>query len=97
MKNIQIIDGADNCAYEIYAITDDQFQLIFPNGQDIEFVSDFTARVGHAKTTSLLNELWESPCNKKEVNGIHGTIFFELDYKKPFYPTRKESEMVVVF
>jgi hypothetical protein len=29
MKNIQIIDGADNCAYDIYQITDEDFKIIF--------------------------------------------------------------------
>jgi hypothetical protein len=40
-KNIQVIDGADNCHYPIYSIEEEYFALIFPNGQDIEFVDDF--------------------------------------------------------
>ncbi|MEG7978457.1 MAG: hypothetical protein NY202_00600 [Mollicutes bacterium UO1] len=40
-KNIQVIDGADNCHYPIYSIEEEYFNLIFPNGQDIEFIEDF--------------------------------------------------------
>ena len=28
--NVQIIDGATNCTYSIYAFTDEQFALLFP-------------------------------------------------------------------
>ena len=38
MKNIQVIDGANNCSYDIFAVTDDEFKILFPDpGQDIEF------------------------------------------------------------
>jgi hypothetical protein len=40
-KNIQVIDGAINCHYPIYSIEEEYFNLIFPNGQDIEFIDDF--------------------------------------------------------
>ena len=41
MKNVQIIDAAQNCAYSIYAIPDDDFVKIFPQeGQDVEFDDD---------------------------------------------------------
>lgn len=50
MKYIQIIDGAQNCGYWIYGITDDLFEEIFPEkGQDIEFIDDFIDRVGEKK------------------------------------------------
>ena len=29
-----------------------------------------------------------------EANGIHGTLFYELDSKKAYYPTRKDEEAV---
>ena len=40
MKNIQIIDGAINCVYDIFEATDDEFKLIFPAGQDIAFIDE---------------------------------------------------------
>lgn len=44
MKNIQVIDGADNRVYDIFAATDEEFGLIFPQGQDIAFIDEVMAR-----------------------------------------------------
>ena len=96
MKNIQIIDGADNCTYEIYAVTDEEFDAIFPNGADIEFVEDFTVRVGEARATEISNAMWKRPVDKKQVQGIHGTLFYELKRKAVYYPTKKESEAIAL-
>lgn len=41
VKNIQVIDGADNCTYNIYAATEEEFDDIFPNGADVEFIEDY--------------------------------------------------------
>ncbi len=30
MKNIQVIDGALNCVYDIFPLTDEDFSVIFP-------------------------------------------------------------------
>jgi hypothetical protein len=38
MKNVQVIDGAENCTLPIYAGGDDDFALLFPRlKQNIEF------------------------------------------------------------
>lgn len=95
-NNIQVIDGALNCTYSIFAVSLGDFKEIFPEeGQDIEFLNDFTERVGNNHASEILNRLWLAPVSKKIVSGIHGTLFYELDYKKRFYPTKKESEMVI--
>ena len=40
-KNVQIIDAAANRTYHIYAFTDEQFALLFPEeSQNIEFIED---------------------------------------------------------
>lgn len=96
MKNIQIIDGADNCTYSIYSVSEDDFQIIFPgHGQDIEFASDLDERIRNTPNESLYERLFEKTIEKKQVVGIHGTLFYEMDYKKDFYPIKRESEMVV--
>ena len=46
MKNIQIIDGADNCSYSIFEFSDEEFSAIFLVGQDISFIEDVVARLG---------------------------------------------------
>jgi len=95
MKNIQVIDGADNCTYSIFSLTDDEFKDIFPgNGQNIEFIEDVIDRLGEIKTEKILINAWDRPVDKEEVIGIHGTLFYELEFKKKFYPTKRDSEMI---
>ena len=94
-KNIQVIDGALNCSYEVFAASPEDFEEIFPNSQDIEFIEDFIARVGEKHATEVCSRLWVARVDKNTVQGIHGTLFYELEYKNEFYPTKRESEMVI--
>jgi hypothetical protein len=96
MKNVQIIDGADNCTYDIYAVTDDEFVAIFPNGADVEFVEDFVSRVGEKRAAEISDAMWTRRVDKKQVVGIHGTLFYELRRKAAYYPTKKESEAIAL-
>lgn len=93
-KNIQVIDGALNCTYDIFAATERDFAAIFPRGRDIEFIEDFGKRVKAKRGNAILQRLWEARVDKKRVRGIHGTLFYQLSFKKKYYPTKKESEMV---
>jgi hypothetical protein len=82
-----------NCSYDIFAATDEEFALIFPGDTDIEFIDDFIARVGEEVAGRTLEPLWKRRIDKKEVRGIHGTLFYELEFKKKYYPTKKESDL----
>lgn len=98
MKNIQIIDGSDNCTYSVYAVTDDEFRFIFPDdGQDIEFIEDIIQREGEEKTSNIMTPIWDRYIEKIHVNGINGTLFYDLLGKKQYYPTKKDIEMVTPF
>jgi hypothetical protein len=92
MKNIQIIDGAENTVYDIFAATDDEFAIIFPSGQDIAFIEEVVAR----NTASMLGEtfknIWMRRLHKNKAMGIHGILFYGLDNKMKYYPTRKDEE-----
>lgn len=95
MRNIQVIDGARNCAYDIFAATEEEFSLIFPEkDQDIEFIEDVRKRVDEKKMNYIFNAIWQRRVNKKLVQGIHGTLFYELEYKKKYYPTKIDKEML---
>ena len=97
MKNIQVIDDAVNCTYDIYVINDTDFIEIFPDGNDIEFEDELFKRLGNDRAKDILSKLWEKRVDKKIVDGIHGTLFFGehlCEEKKPFYPTKKEAEMI---
>jgi hypothetical protein len=41
---IMVVDGAENCAYDIFATPDDDFALIFPERTDIAFIEDIERR-----------------------------------------------------
>ena len=94
MKNIQVIDGVANCTYSLFAATDEEFNVIFPNGADIEFAEDLFDRVGDDAGTKITSAIWKRPVDKKAALGIHGTLFYQLLQKKRYYPAKKESEMI---
>ena len=95
MKNVQIIDGADNCTYSIFAFSDEEFATVFPGeGQDIEFIEDVVARIGDKQVGKMLGPVWQRTVDKRDVNGIHGTFFYGLYFKKKYYPTKRDAEMI---
>ena len=93
MKNIQIIDGAENCTYDIFAATDEEFLIIFPPGQDIAFIEEVFSREDPARLRSIMAKLWTRPIRKRDVTGIHGLLFYELEFKKKFHPTRRDADI----
>lgn len=94
MKNIQIIDGARNCVYDIFAATDEEFAAVFPGDQDIAFIDDVYARGDTPRLDRIFTEIWKRRIPKRDAMGIHGTLFYELDFKKPYYPTLRDEEAV---
>ena len=88
MKNIQVIDGAINCVYDIFSIRDELFEVLFPNGQDIEFIEDLYERESKSVLDPIFEELWTNPVQKDKAMGIHGILFYELLSKKPYYPEK---------
>lgn len=94
MKNIQVIDGAENCVYDIFAATDEEFNLIFPAGQDVAFIDEVQKRLSAEQFEKAFEKIWERRQKKANVNGIHGTLFYELELKKKYYKTRVDEEAV---
>lgn len=92
MKNIQVIDGAANCTYDIFAATDEQFEAIFPDGTNVEFIEDVVERLGADAVKRVIEPLWERRVTKSEVQGIHGTLFYGLLHKKQYYPNKLDSD-----
>ncbi len=92
MKNIQVIDGADNCVYDIFAATDDEFSVIYPEGTDIAFIDEVCSYADQTTLERVLEKIWSRRLRKDLVQGIHGTLFYDLERKKPYYPTRKDDE-----
>lgn len=73
MKNIQVIDGAVNCVYDIFAATDDEFETLFAPDTDIAFIDEIFANGDESRLAEVFNALWTRPVAKSEANGIHGT------------------------
>jgi hypothetical protein len=94
MKNIQIIDGAQNCVYDIFSATDEEFALVFSNGTDIAFIGEVYANGDGELLDAAFKNIWQRRVKKSDAKGIHGTIFYELDEKKMYYPTRKDEEAI---
>ena len=92
MKNIQIIDGAINCAYDIFVATDEEFALIFPDGTNIAFIDEVMPRHDDAVINEAFQRIWSRPVQKSEAMGIHGLLFYVLEEKKKYYPTRCDEE-----
>ena len=92
MKNIQVIDSAINAVYDIFSATDDEFSLIFPDGEDVAFISEVYRRENTRELDLAFERIWVRRVPKKEAMGIHGILFYELDEKKDFYPTRRDEE-----
>jgi hypothetical protein len=96
VKNIQVVDGAMNCVYPIYESSEEDFAAIFPNSHDVEFADDLYERLGEDVARAITERLWLAPQDKKRAQGIHGTLFYGMDYKKPYFPTRKEKEAIAL-
>jgi len=94
VKNIQVIDGADNCVYDIFAATDEEFAAIFPVGQDVAFIDEVYSRGQRDFLDQVFAALWSRRLPKALAQGINGLLFYELESKKPYYPTRKDEEAV---
>jgi hypothetical protein len=94
MKNIQIIDGADNAVYDIFAATEQEFDLIFPAGQDVAFIEEVLLRGPKKELDEAFARIWERRIPKRRAMGIHGLLFYELHNKRQYYPTRRDEEAV---
>lgn len=94
MKNIQVFDGARNAMYDIFSATDEEFNLIFPAGQDVAFIDEVYERGDADQLDAAFNLIWTRRIPKREAQGIDGLLFYELEEKKIYYPTRKDEEAI---
>jgi hypothetical protein len=95
MKNIQVIDGALNCTFSLFRVTDEEFQLLFPEElQDIQYAEDIFSQPNHSEIGAALDQIWKRPIRKQDANGIHGTLFYQLQRYKEWYPENREDAVV---
>jgi hypothetical protein len=94
MKNIQIIDGAENCVYDIFSATNEEFNLLFSFGTDVAFINEIYNRENHKALDDCFGNIWSRRIEKKNALGIHGTIFYDLDNKIKYYPSRRDESAI---
>jgi hypothetical protein len=94
MKNIQVIDGAVNSVYDIFQATEEEFSLIFPSGEDVAFIDEVYQRGPGKELAVAFERIWKRRIRKRDAMGIHGLLFFELDVKMKYYPTRRDEEAI---
>src|SRR5262245_17137054 len=94
MKNIMVVDGAENCVYDVFATPDDDFALIFPDGTDIAFIEDIERSPNAELVFEALKRTWLNRIPKREAVGIHGILFYQLYGKRKYYPTLRDEEAV---
>lgn len=92
MKNVQIIDGADNATFSVFQATEEEFAAIFPaDGQDMELIEDFIERVGQERAGRILQLIWERPVLKREAQGIHGMLYYNYLDRRRYLPATKRE------
>ncbi len=96
MKNIQVIDGAINCVYDVLAASEAEFRMIFSRGEDVAFMDDVFKK--HRTKKRILNaaleRVWTRRVSKRDAHGIHGLLFVGLPEKKCFYPSLRDEEAI---
>ena len=94
MKNIQVIDSAENCVFDIFAATNAEFRLLFPHGHDVAFADEMIRRNRgrRAALHEALKRIWNRRLPKSQAVGIHGLLFYDLPQKKQYYSTRRDEE-----
>lgn len=92
MKNIQVIDGASNCTFSLFQATDEEFELLFPElRQDIQYAEDLTDLLRQDEINAALQRIWQRPVRKQDVQGIHGTLFYQLQRYKKLYREKRDD------
>lgn len=94
MKIIQVVDGADNATFSLFQATEEEFALLFPgDGQNMVLVEDIEESAVSAEAFAALDRIWNRPILKRDAHGLHGTLFYDNDWRRPHIPaSRREAD-----
>lgn len=97
MKIVQVVDGAENCIFPVYRVTEDDFKLLFPEpGQNVEFSEDLASRLGGERAAGrLVMRVTARHVRKDGVAGINGTLFVGLPERRKYFPRKREGDVYV--
>lgn len=91
MKNIQVIDGADNATFSLFQATEEEYAELFVDGTDMDLIEDVIDRLGDDRAGEILMAIWERPVLKKDANGLHGTLFYDWAARRHHLPATKRE------
>ncbi|WP_312148308.1 hypothetical protein [Brevundimonas sp.] len=91
MKNIQVIDGADNATFSLFQATEEEYAELFADGVDMDLIEDVIDRLGDDRAGEILMAIWERPVLKRDANGLHGTLFYDWAARRRHLPATKRE------
>jgi hypothetical protein len=91
MKNILMVDGAMNATFSVFQATDEEFTILFPNGEEIDVIEDVIERTGEAVADEIFARVWERPVLKSEVHGIHATLIYDEPSRRDYLPSSRRE------
>ncbi len=72
MKNVEIIDGALNSRFEIYAIDDETFETLFQDGKTEIYLDDLGEDLQN--DAAFWDRFYAREVERGSVQGIHGIL-----------------------
>ncbi len=71
MKHVEIIDGALNSRFEIYAVPDEDFRRIFRSNDEV-YLEDLDERL--QDDVAFWDRFYAEEVDRRTVVGIHGVL-----------------------
>ncbi len=71
MKHVEVIDGALNSKFEIYAVSDEDFQRIFGSKDEV-YLEDLDESVQN--DAAFWDRFYAEEVDRRTVFGIHGVL-----------------------
>lgn len=75
----------------LFQATKEEFDAIFPDGQDMELLENLIGRFGDEAYGAVLTSVWDRPILKRDAHGIHGTLLFDNGHPRALMPTSKRE------
>ena len=80
MRNIEVVDGALNSRFEIYAVTDEDFDRIFGDETDDAYLEDLEEELQN--DVEFWDRVYGQEVERQIVDGIHGILHTHPRAKK---------------
>jgi hypothetical protein len=82
VKNIQIFDGTDNAVYDVFAVADEEFALIFPDDTDVEFIDEVYQNQPSEALTAAFTAICKRHVPKREAMAFTASSFTSVSTRR---------------